>query len=87
MEGEAFGQAPAKGTLERQQSVSGYQGQGLVNTYLGGDDQLQGKLVSPEFTIERPYISFLVGGGSDAKTAIRLIVDGQVVRDGQWQTE
>ena len=64
----------------RQQSVSGYRGQGLVNTYLGGNDQLQGKLISPEFTIERPYISFLVGGGADAKTAIRLIVDGQVVR-------
>ncbi len=80
VEGQAFGPAPAKGTLQRQQSVSGYQGQGLVNTYLGGDDQLQGKLVSPEFKIERPYISFLVGGGSDAKTAIRLIVEGQVAR-------
>ncbi len=79
VEGEAFGQAPAQGTLARQQSVSGYRGKGLVNTYLGGNDQLQGKLISPEFTIERPYVSFLVGGGADAKTAVRLVVDGKVV--------
>ena len=51
-----------------------------MNTFLGGDDRLRGKLVSPEFTIERPYISFLIGGGPDAKTAIHLIVDGKVVQ-------
>ncbi len=79
VEGEAFGQAPAQGTLARQQRVSGYRGKGLVNTYLGGNDSLQGKLVSPVFTIERPFIGFLVGGGADAKTAVRLVVDGKVV--------
>ncbi len=80
VEGEAFGKEPARGTLDRQQRVSGYRGQGLVNTYLGGSDQLQGKVVSPEFTIERPFLSFLVGGGDSQQTAIRLIVDGKVVR-------
>jgi non-lysosomal glucosylceramidase len=83
--GEAFGRAPAKGTLDRQQAVSGYRGKGLVNTYLGGDDRLQGTLTSPEFKIERSYISFLVGGGPDNKTAIRLIVDGQIVRSASGQ--
>ena len=67
--GEAFGRAPATGTLDRQQAVSGYRGKRLVNTFLGGDDRLQGTLTSPEFKIERPYISFLVGGGPDSKTA------------------
>ena len=80
IEGEAFGQGPAKGTLEKQQLVSGYRGKGLVNSFLGGSDQLQGKLISPEFTIERPYISFLAGGGAAAETALRLIVDGKVVK-------
>ncbi len=81
VEGEAFGTAPATGTLPRQQEVSGFQGKGLVNTYLGGDDRLQGKLISPEFLIERRFISFLLGGGNHAgKTCINLVVDGQVVR-------
>ena len=43
--GEAFGKEPAKGTLPNQQQVSGFLGQGLVNTYLGGDDTT-GRLIS-----------------------------------------
>ncbi|MBN2477266.1 MAG: twin-arginine translocation signal domain-containing protein [Pirellulales bacterium] len=81
VEGEAFGKGPARGTLDRQQAVSGFQGKGLVNTYLGGDDHLTGKLTSPEFTIERRFLSFLIAGGKVAeKTCINLLVDGQVVR-------
>jgi len=34
--GTAFGTAPAKGTLDVQREVSGFEGKGLVNTYLGG---------------------------------------------------
>ena len=80
VEGEAFGTGPAQGTLERQQPVSGYQGKRLVNTYLGGSDAKTGKLTSPAFTIERRFISFLVGGGNEAeKTCINLLVDGKVV--------
>jgi uncharacterized protein (DUF608 family) len=80
-EGDAFGAGPARGTLDRQQEVSGFRGKGLVNTYLGGNDQKHGKLVSPEFQIERRYISFLVGGGDyKDKTCINLVVDGEVVR-------
>ena len=52
-----------------------------MNTYFGGSDQPQGKLISPPFTIERPWIGFLIGGGQHAeKTCINLLVDGQVVR-------
>ena len=36
-EGQAFGNGPARGTLPHQQTVSGFSGAGLVNTYLGGD--------------------------------------------------
>ena len=60
--------------------MDGFQGQGLVNTFLGGDGP-QGRLTSPLFTINRRFICFLIGGGNDAKTTcINLLVDGQIVR-------
>jgi non-lysosomal glucosylceramidase len=81
VEGEAFGNKPARGTLPGQQPVSGFLGQGLVNTYLGGDDRLHGKLTSPAFKIERDFLCFLIGGGNHAgRTCIHLLVDGRVVR-------
>jgi non-lysosomal glucosylceramidase len=81
VEGEAFGSGPAEGTMPNQQAVSGYQGKRLVNTYLGGNDQRRGKLISPTFTIERQWIGFLIGGGQHAKgTCVNLIIDGKVVR-------
>jgi len=78
-EGTAFGTGPAKGTLPGQMGVSGYLGKGLVNTFLSGDNAT-GKLTSPVFTIERSYMSFLVGGGGHDGLAINLIVDGKTVR-------
>ncbi|MGW7206592.1 GH32 C-terminal domain-containing protein [Streptomyces sp. NPDC054837] len=82
--GDAFGTAPATGTLDNQQEVSGFLGDGLVNSYLDGDTTT-GTLTSPEFTIDKNYVNFLVGGGnhpagSDNPTAIELLVDGKVVR-------
>jgi len=79
VEGAAFGKAPAKGTLGSQQQVTGFEGKGLVNSFLGGDPP-KGKLTSPEFTIERDYIKFLIGGGGHkGKTCMNLLVDGKVV--------
>ncbi|WP_086800917.1 GH32 C-terminal domain-containing protein [Streptomyces caniscabiei] len=82
--GDAFGPAPATGTLPGQQQVSGFQGSSLVNTFLNGD-ATTGTLTSPEFTIDKRYINFLIGGGnhpagSADPTALELLVDGQVVR-------
>ncbi|NQT41597.1 MAG: 2,6-beta-D-fructofuranosidase, partial [Planctomycetes bacterium] len=78
-EGEAFGKAPAKGTLGGQMQVTGFEGKGLVNSFLGGDPPT-GKLTSPEFTIERDYITFLIGGGAHkGKTCMNLLVDGKIV--------
>ncbi len=79
VEGEAFGKAPAKGTLGGQMHVSGFEGKGLVNSFLGGD-RPTGKLTSPEFTIERDYIKFLVGGGGHkGKTCMNLLINGEIV--------
>jgi uncharacterized protein (DUF608 family) len=79
MEGEAFGQAPAHGTLPNQQPVSGFVGHGLVNSFLGGDDAT-GRLSSKPFTIERRFIRFLIGGGGYATTQVRLVADGKILR-------
>ncbi|WP_037681727.1 glycoside hydrolase family 32 protein [Streptomyces griseus] len=82
--GDAFGPAPATGTLPGQQQITGFQGSGLVNTFLNGDAST-GTLTSPEFTIDKRYVNFLIGGGdhpagSADPTAVELLVDGQAVR-------
>lgn len=80
IEGNAFGEAPAKGTLPNQMNVSGFNGNRLVNSYYGGDDS-KGKLTSLPFKITRRYINFLIGGGKKpGEACINLIYDGDVVR-------
>lgn len=78
--GEAFGTAPAKGTLPGQMQVDGYQGKGLVNSFNKGDNST-GTLTSPAFTIERRFIGFLIGGGRNPdKLSLNLLINGKVVR-------
>jgi uncharacterized protein (DUF608 family) len=80
VEGEAFGTGPARGTLANQNPVSRFDGEGLVNTFLGGDGP-HGRLTSPAFTIERPWIAFLVGGGGhEGRTCMNLVVEGEIAR-------
>lgn len=80
VEGEAFGSTPARGILPFQNPVSGYSGRYLVNTYYGKDDT-KGTLTSPVFTIEKPFINFLVGGGNyKGETCVNLVIDGKTVR-------
>jgi sucrose-6-phosphate hydrolase SacC (GH32 family) len=79
-EGAAFGAGPAQGTLPGQMAVSGFAGKRLVNSFVGGD-RSTGKLVSPDFRVERKYMGFLIGaGGWEAKTCMNLVVDGKVAR-------
>ena len=78
--GDAFGTAPARGTLPNQQAVDGFRGQALVNTYLNGD-QTRGTLTSPDFEITDSFISFLIGGGNHpGRTGVSLMIDGRTVR-------
>jgi non-lysosomal glucosylceramidase len=85
LDGEAFGTEPAKGTLPGQHAVSGFLGKQLVNTFLKGD-ATQGRLTSPSFKIERRFIAFLIGGGSDAgRTCLNLLLDGRAVRTAAGQ--
>nr|WP_311768348.1 GH32 C-terminal domain-containing protein [Serratia fonticola] len=90
-EGDFINQPVATGTIRDQQPVSGFLGSHLVNSFFGqlinkeGGDSAVGTLTSPAFTIEKPYINFLIGGGnnpygkSDA-TAVVLVINGEVVR-------
>lgn len=80
VEGEAFGAGPVREALPGQHPVEGFQGDGLVNSFVGGDDP-KGRLTSPEFVIERRFINFLIGGGNqEGKTCVNLLVDGETVR-------
>ncbi|SPO06590.1 related to inulinase [Cephalotrichum gorgonifer] len=75
--GGLVGAAPAQGTLSGQQAVSGYTGTRLVNTFLEGDSTT-GTLTSPPFTITRPLINFLIGGGNaPGAECINLKINGQ----------
>ncbi len=78
--GEAFGDRPARGSLPGQMAVEGFEGAGLVNSFVGGDDAT-GSLTSPAFPIERKHLNFLIGGGKyPGQTCLDLLVDGRVAR-------
>lgn len=78
--GTAFGNGPAHGTLPGQMKVDGFQGNGLANSFNGGDNPT-GTLTSPPFKIERKYLQFLIGGGGwEGRTCMNLLIDGKVVR-------
>ena len=71
---------PHKETLPGQMPVESFLGNGLVNSFLGGDDP-RGTLTSPAFKIERKFITFLIGGGGWAdETCLNLLLDGKVIR-------
>jgi sucrose-6-phosphate hydrolase SacC (GH32 family) len=78
--GDAFGAGPVGGALGGQQKVTGFKGEGLVNTFRNGD-AATGRLTSPEFEITHRHVNFLMGGGAHVgRTCMNLEVDGKVVR-------
>lgn len=76
----AFGEGPARGKFPNQTPIDGYQGKGLVNSFLP-DDSGEGTLESGEFPISRKFLNFLIAGGKQPTDLyIRLLVDGNEVR-------
>lgn len=79
VEGEAFGPAPAEGTLPNQRMVQGYAGGRLINSMYGGRETV-GRVVSRPFVIHHNYIQFLLGGGYHPdQVCMNLLVDGKAV--------
>lgn len=84
--GPAFRESPSHGTASGQQAVSGFLGNGLVNTFDPDGDSSVGTLVSPEFKVDKKFLHMLVGGGSEpGQTCVDLTVDGNVVESGTGQ--
>ena len=58
--------------------MSGFEGEKLANSFTAGDAP-QGKMISPAFRIERPFVNLLVGGGShQSQTCVNLVVEGRL---------
>jgi fructan beta-fructosidase len=52
-----------------------------VNSFLGGSDEPTGSLLSAPFLLDRPLLSFLIGGSGHLETVrLELLVDGRVER-------
>jgi uncharacterized protein (DUF608 family) len=78
--GNAFQAKPSGGRAASQQQVTGFLGKQLVNTFDPGGDMQTGILQSPPLKLDKRYLKFLVGGGSNIeKTAVKLLIDGKVV--------
>jgi uncharacterized protein (DUF608 family) len=81
--GPAFRTSPSHGTATEeasQQTVSGFLGKGLVNTFDPAGDGSTGTLVSPEFKVDKKFLHLLVGGGAEVgRTCVDLVVGGKTV--------
>ena len=93
VEGETFGDGPvSKADVPEYQGQLGIEGERAVNSHasaaeskdtslVGNRDGKTGRLLSPEFKIERRFVRFLLGGGNHpGKTGLQILVDGNVVR-------
>jgi len=75
MEGDAFIECPSNA-----EGISGKEGKRFINSAHNRSSS-QGKITSPEFTISKNCINFLVGGGNYPNDeCVNLIIDGKVVR-------
>ncbi|MCH8979034.1 MAG: hypothetical protein IH945_07300 [Armatimonadetes bacterium] len=87
--GTAFGERPRhRSDIADYQGDLGQLGDWAVNSHntrqgenVTEGDTHTGVLLSDEFTVQRWFVNFLIGGGSHTgKTCINLLVDGKVVR-------
>ena len=89
IEGDAFGNAPAAINAPFLAKVRGYTGRGFVCSFHPRKgDAATGKMISKEFTIDKPFLTFKIGGGNHphniagnvGQACLNLIVEGKTVR-------
>ncbi len=81
IEGDAFGTAPATDATFTGK-IRGYTGRSfLCSLHPKKGNAAIGKAISKEFTIEKPFLTFKIGGGNHPNQAcLNLIVDNKIVR-------
>tara|TARA_B100000989_G_scaffold53931_1_gene36174 strand:+ start:4376 stop:7099 length:2724 start_codon:yes stop_codon:yes gene_type:complete len=76
LEGTAFGDGPMTHSLHGSRGIVGKR---YAASFYGHDGGI-GKATSPEFIVEKDYLHFKVGGGSEKEIlGVHLLVDGQSV--------
>ena len=88
MTGNAF-EASASSTQGGNQpgEVTGFAGESFASSFTQGSKGM-GSLTSSIFTIQKSYISFLIGGGNlKGLTSIQLLVDQKIVREAIGQSD
>ena len=81
VEGSAFGSGPSKGSLEEQPTVFGYQGEGLANSFVGGDGlALLMRSSRPLCSTERP-MPWRCSGGVASRSFRRKRSEGKPPKD------
>lgn len=76
VEGQAFEGQPIKGDSvfkRRPPWRSRHQGEFWIGSYEVKEDGPLGTMTSAPFTVSHPYASFLIGGGSHAKTCVQIL--------------
>jgi len=74
VEGKAFGDGPAQGSIGGQGNVEGFIGSGFADS-MHDSDRSVGTLTSPPFTITHHFIRFLIAGGNHPETAYVELID------------
>jgi fructan beta-fructosidase len=78
--GDAF-PAPAGPSAQQKLAITNSGGMNVATSKPDGGDGAVGTLTSPAFTIQRPFISFLISGGRwQHYTCVNLLIDGKVVQ-------
>ena len=79
-QGDSFNREFRTGTRKLRARVGRYEGKWFL-TSVTENPKSTGTLTSPPFIIQKPYINFLISGGSSKKTLqANLIIDGKTIR-------